>query len=46
VVTYPDGRHYAVAVFTVADSLASQQPAVDAAIGHAARLAVDALRSA
>jgi len=45
VVTYPDGRSYAVAVFTVADSLASQQPAVDAAIGHAARLAVDSMRT-
>lgn len=45
VVTYPDGGRYAVAVFTVADSLASQQPAVDAAIGRAARIAVDALRS-
>ena len=46
VVAYPDGGRYAVAVFTVADSLASQQPAIDAAIGRAARLAVDALRSA
>lgn len=45
VVTYPDGGRYAVAVFTVAESLASQQPAVDAAIGHAGRVAVDALRA-
>jgi beta-lactamase class A len=44
VVTYPDGEQYAVAVFTVARSLAAQQPAIDAAIGTAARLAVDALR--
>jgi beta-lactamase class A len=45
VVTYPDGGRYAVAVFTVADSLAAQQPAIDASIGQAARLAVDALRA-
>jgi beta-lactamase class A len=44
VVTYPDGRRFAVAVFTRADSLAERQPAVDAAIGEAARLAVDHLR--
>lgn len=45
VVTYPDGGRYAVAVFTVADSLAAQQPAIDASIGQAARVAVDALRA-
>ncbi|EWM12516.1 serine hydrolase [Kutzneria sp. 744] len=45
VVTYPDGRRYAVAVFTRADSLAGRQPKVDAAIGRAARLAVDELRA-
>jgi len=45
VVTYPDGSQYAVAVFTIARSLAAQQPQVDAAIGTAARLAVDSLRS-
>ncbi|MEU0790471.1 serine hydrolase [Amycolatopsis sp. NPDC005961] len=44
VVSYPDGRRFAVAVFTRADSLAERQPAVDAAIGKAARLAVDHLR--
>lgn len=44
VVSYPDGRRYAVAVFTRADSLADRQPAVDAALGKAARLAVDHLR--
>jgi beta-lactamase class A len=44
VVSYPDGRRFAVAVFTRADSLAERQPAVDAAIGEAARLAVDHLR--
>ncbi|TYB49879.1 serine hydrolase [Actinomadura chibensis] len=45
VVSYPDGRRYAVAVFTRADSLADRLPRVDAAIGRAARLAVDELRS-
>ncbi|MEU7791027.1 serine hydrolase [Amycolatopsis sp. NPDC049159] len=44
VVSFPDGRRFAVAVFTRADSLAERQPAVDAAIGKAARLAVDHLR--
>jgi beta-lactamase class A len=45
VVTYPDGRSYAVAVFTKAKSLDLRQPAVDAVIGRAGRLAVDHLRS-
>jgi beta-lactamase class A len=45
VVTYPDGRRYAVAVFTRAGTLTERQPAVDAAIGHAARLAVEHLRA-
>lgn len=44
VVSFPDGRRFAVAVFTRADSLDERQPAVDAAIGGAARLAVDHLR--
>ncbi|KDN17162.1 serine hydrolase [Amycolatopsis rifamycinica] len=44
VVTYPDGRRFAVAVFTRANSLAERQPAIDAAIGKAGRLAVDHLR--
>lgn len=44
VVVYPDSRRYAVAVFTRAASLAGRLPAIDAAIGHAARLAVDHLR--
>jgi len=44
VVSYPDGRRFAVAVFTRAHSPAERQPAVDAAIGEAARLAVDHLR--
>lgn len=45
VVTYPDGRQYAVAVFTQADSLAPRLPAVDASIGKAAFAAVEHLRS-
>ncbi|MFZ0215067.1 MAG: serine hydrolase [Candidatus Dormiibacterota bacterium] len=44
VVTYPDGGRYAVGVFTRADDLAQRQPAIDAAIGSAARMAVEALR--
>jgi beta-lactamase class A len=44
VVTYRDGRRYAVAVFTRSDSLAERNPAIDAAIGTAARLAVEGLR--
>ncbi|MFD6066803.1 serine hydrolase [Amycolatopsis lurida] len=40
-----DGRRYAVAVFTRAESLADRLPAVDASIGTAARLAVDHLRA-
>ena len=45
VVTYPDGRQYAVAVFTRAHSLADRLPQVDAAIGTAGRLAVEHLRT-
>jgi beta-lactamase class A len=44
VVTYPDGRQYVVAMFTRADELTERQPAIDAAIGAAARAAVDQLR--
>jgi beta-lactamase class A len=46
VVTHPDGRRYAVAVFTRSDSPAARNPSVDAAIGQAGRLAVEALRRA
>jgi beta-lactamase class A len=45
VVTYPDGRAFAVAVFTRSDSLADRNPAIDASIGRAARIAVEALRA-
>ncbi|MEU5164194.1 serine hydrolase [Streptomyces sp. NPDC020875] len=45
VVEYPDGGRYAVAVFTRAARAAARQPAADAAIGTAARLAVEALRA-
>ncbi|MFF3029274.1 serine hydrolase [Microbacterium sp. NPDC057944] len=44
VVTYPDGRQFAVAVFTLADTLADRQPLVDASIGRAALAAVEHLR--
>jgi beta-lactamase class A len=44
VVSYPDGRQYAVAVFTRSTSLELRQPAVDASIGRAARIAVSHLR--
>ncbi|SMC77391.1 serine hydrolase [Lentzea albidocapillata] len=44
VVTYPDGRSYAVAVFTRSQSLDLRNPAADAVIGRAGRLAVDQLR--
>jgi beta-lactamase class A len=45
VLTWPDGRRYAVAVFTRAHSYAPRLPAVDASIGRAARLAIDHLRT-
>ena len=45
VVSYPDGRSFAVAIFTRADSLSPRRPDIDAAIGRAARIAVDALRA-
>ncbi|MFE6056290.1 serine hydrolase [Kitasatospora sp. NPDC056446] len=45
VVEYPDGGRYALAVFTRAAATTITLPAADAAIGTAARLAVDALRS-
>lgn len=44
VVLWPDGRRFAVAVFTRADATTAKNPAADAAIGRAARIAVDALR--
>lgn len=44
VVTYPDGRRYAMAVFLRTHSMAERHPRADAAIGRAARVAVDALR--
>jgi beta-lactamase class A len=43
VVTVAGGRRFAVAVFTRAHSLRDRQPAIDASIGTAARLAVDHL---
>lgn len=44
VVEYPDGGRYALAVFTRARSTAATHPRADAAIGTAARLAVQELR--
>lgn len=44
VVHYPDGGRYAVAVFAGTAGLAPVQPAVDRAIGRAARTAVEHLR--
>lgn len=43
-VMYPDGRVYAVAVFTRADRLDDNLPDVDRAIGRAARVAIETLR--
>ena len=44
VVTLPDGAAFAIAVFTLAARGDVRQPRVDAAIGEAARVAVDLLR--
>ncbi|KAA0094629.1 serine hydrolase [Mycolicibacterium sp. P1-18] len=44
VVQFDDERPYAVAVFTQSARAAAVQPRVDAAVGYAARLAVDHLR--
>lgn len=46
VVTYPDGRRYAVAVFTRSHGGASRQPAIDQAIGTVAALAIEQIRRA
>ncbi|MBB5851341.1 serine hydrolase [Amycolatopsis umgeniensis] len=43
VLTLPEGRRFAVAVFTRAHSFDDRLPAVDASIGAAARLALDHL---
>ena len=45
VVELPDGHRYAVAVFTRSHSTALTNPAAEAVIGGAARIAVDQLRS-
>ncbi len=44
VVIYPDGRRYAVAVFTRSHKRAARQPAIDRAIGTVAALAIGQLR--
>lgn len=46
VVEYPDGGRYAVAVFLRTPVIGGRNPAADAAIGRAARIAVDHLRRA
>ena len=45
VVEHADGGRYAVAVFTLADSLDLRNPVADRVIGQVARIAVDHLRS-
>ncbi len=45
VIEYPDGGRYAIAVFTRSIGTAQNQPRADAAIGSAARVAVDHLRA-
>ncbi len=45
VIDYPDGRWYAAAVFTQANSPAAGDEAIDAAIGQAAAKAIDLIRS-
>ncbi len=45
VAEYPDGGRYAVAVFTRSRSTDPRQPAIDAAIGETAHLAVELLRA-
>ncbi|MGC0362324.1 beta-lactamase class A [Rhodococcus sp. 27YEA15] len=46
VVTYPDGKRYAVGVFTKSHELTKRAPKIDAAIGTVGRIAVDAIRAA
>lgn len=45
VVEGPDGRAFAVAVFTRSDAMSGRAPAIDAAIGTAARIGMDHLRA-
>ncbi|MGW1993045.1 serine hydrolase [Embleya sp. NPDC001921] len=45
VVEYPDGKRYAVGVFLRSESMGFRLPRADAAIGRAARVAIDHLRS-
>jgi len=44
VASFPDGSHYAVAVFTVGERKGGRRPQVDRAIGQAAAFAVEQLR--
>jgi beta-lactamase class A len=45
VAEYPDGRRYAIAIFTRADRLDPRRIDVDLAMGEAAHAAVEALRA-
>ncbi|MFG2774714.1 serine hydrolase [Streptomyces sp. NPDC048350] len=45
VISYPDGKRYAVGVFLRTSTAATRQPLADRAIGRAARIAVDHLRT-
>ena len=45
VIDYPDGRWYAAAVFTQANSSSAGGAAINAAIGQAAAKAIGVLRS-
>lgn len=44
VVSYPDGRRYAIAIFTRTAAVAPARPDVELAIGASARMAVESLR--
>ncbi|MFE4502166.1 serine hydrolase [Rhodococcus sp. NPDC056743] len=45
VVTYPDGKRYAVGVFTKSHELTHRAPKIDASIGTVGRIAIEALRN-
>lgn len=45
VVQYPDGRRYAVAIFTRSENFNARDPDADRAIGTAARIVIDHLRA-
>ena len=45
VVAYPDGKRYAVGVFTKSHEITHRAPKIDASIGTVGRIAVEALRN-